>query len=117
MICFFFSSRRRHTRYWRDWSSDVCSSDLKDIIYATQKNAVLKLTGRAVKVDKRIQILVIPAFLSSQENMAHLPKNLNYGKIKSEYLGESCYIGQGAGKYPTAHAVVQDILSILEIGR
>src|SRR3712207_7795935 len=28
MIFFFFSSRRRHTRYWRDWSSDVCSSDL-----------------------------------------------------------------------------------------
>src|SRR3712207_8299595 len=25
----FFSSRRRHTRYWRDWSSDVCSSDLE----------------------------------------------------------------------------------------
>src|SRR5947209_18796407 len=29
-ICFFFSSRRRHTRYWRDWSSDVCSSDLNE---------------------------------------------------------------------------------------
>src|SRR5215203_5127589 len=28
IFCFFFSSRRRHTRYWRDWSSDVCSSDL-----------------------------------------------------------------------------------------
>src|SRR3712207_8708122 len=29
IVCmFFFSSRRRHTRYWRDWSSDVCSSDL-----------------------------------------------------------------------------------------
>src|SRR5258707_14431350 len=29
LFCFFFfSSRRRHTRYWRDWSSDVCSSDL-----------------------------------------------------------------------------------------
>src|SRR3712207_4616604 len=27
-IFFFFSSRRRHTRYWRDWSSDVCSSDV-----------------------------------------------------------------------------------------
>src|ERR1035437_6740142 len=27
-LSFFFSSRRRHTRYWRDWSSDVCSSDL-----------------------------------------------------------------------------------------
>src|SRR5882757_5845563 len=29
MVLFFFSSRRRHTRYWRDWSSDVCSSDLR----------------------------------------------------------------------------------------
>src|SRR3712207_8541935 len=28
VLWFFFSSRRRHTRYWRDWSSDVCSSDL-----------------------------------------------------------------------------------------
>ena len=28
MLCFFFSSRRRHTRYIGDWSSDVCSSDL-----------------------------------------------------------------------------------------
>src|SRR6266542_5439298 len=29
IICFFFfSSRRRHTRCYRDWSSDVCSSDL-----------------------------------------------------------------------------------------
>src|SRR3712207_7124676 len=29
----FFSSRRRHTRYWRDWSSDVCSSDLGDVAF------------------------------------------------------------------------------------
>src|SRR5215203_112123 len=31
---FFFSSRRRHTRYWRDWSSDVCSSDLRGLDYS-----------------------------------------------------------------------------------
>src|SRR5215217_8419153 len=29
---FFFSSRRRHTIYWRDWSSDVCSSDLDVVL-------------------------------------------------------------------------------------
>src|SRR5215471_20882180 len=28
LVAFFFSSRRRHTRSLRDWSSDVCSSDL-----------------------------------------------------------------------------------------
>src|SRR3712207_6409213 len=32
LLFFFFSSRRRHTRYWRDWSSDVCSSDLGEVI-------------------------------------------------------------------------------------
>src|SRR5256885_13177861 len=30
-MCFFFSSRRRHTRLQGDWSSDVCSSDLGQI--------------------------------------------------------------------------------------
>src|SRR5690606_40005494 len=29
---FFFSSRRRHTRFSRDWSSDVCSSDLRELL-------------------------------------------------------------------------------------
>src|SRR5215475_15710720 len=29
---FFFSSRRRHTRFSRDWSSDVCSSDLAKLL-------------------------------------------------------------------------------------
>src|SRR5256885_8548951 len=31
VFCFFFSSRRRHTRLQGDWSSDVCSSDLVQI--------------------------------------------------------------------------------------
>src|SRR5699024_3400709 len=31
-LFFFFSSRRRHTRSKRDWSSDVCSSDLFDVV-------------------------------------------------------------------------------------
>src|SRR3712207_8049855 len=50
MICFFFSSRRRHTRYWRDWSSDVCSSDLGEILIrygkAKKENEVLKLQNK-----------------------------------------------------------------------
>src|SRR5204863_5721907 len=40
VLFFFFSSRRRHTRSLRDWSSDVCSSDLKYDIGEEQLRAI-----------------------------------------------------------------------------
>src|SRR5256884_7218985 len=36
-IYFFFSSRRRHTRCSRDWSSDVCSSDLIALVFSDHR--------------------------------------------------------------------------------
>src|SRR2546422_1819057 len=53
LIFFFFSSRRRHTRCSRDWSSDVCSSDLFSAYYnealgsTCQVTAYDRLKGRA----------------------------------------------------------------------
>src|SRR5436305_7918126 len=44
MCVFFFSSRRRHTRCGRDWSSDVCSSDL----HPHDPDNLLKSSGRGV---------------------------------------------------------------------
>src|SRR5258707_3161737 len=48
--CFFFSSRRRHTRYWRDWSSDVCSSDLPNrfTVVNGYSHLFLLLSGYAI---------------------------------------------------------------------
>src|SRR5690606_40001739 len=43
---FFFSSRRRHTRFSRDWSSDVCSSDLGSLESAA---LLLRLDAHAVE--------------------------------------------------------------------
>src|SRR5690554_7288290 len=42
---FFFSSRRRHTRCGRDWSSDVCSSDLIAEKYANENNIDIIVNG------------------------------------------------------------------------
>src|SRR2546430_4416437 len=42
MIVFFFSSRRRHTRFDCDWSSDVCSSDLSCVTWADEHEAWLR---------------------------------------------------------------------------
>src|SRR3712207_8095965 len=46
-VVFFFSSRRRHTRYWRDWSSDVCSSDLSKN-FAPHLNVAYQWNGDSV---------------------------------------------------------------------
>src|SRR3712207_6870798 len=43
----FFSSRRRHTRYWRDWSSDVCSSDLVMTDPSSVRHSERHGTGRS----------------------------------------------------------------------
>src|SRR5206468_5480096 len=43
---FFFSSRRRHTSSDRDWSSDVCSSDLDGVRRALTNNADVVIRGR-----------------------------------------------------------------------
>src|SRR5439155_12539571 len=47
--CFFFSSRRRHTRWPRDWSSDVCSSDLAALTgpFLQQQEQALRDQNRA----------------------------------------------------------------------
>src|SRR5690606_40482910 len=44
---FFFSSRRRHTRFSRDWSSDVCSSDY---------HAAARLRARAARQEDRRRV-------------------------------------------------------------
>src|SRR3712207_9202953 len=51
----FFSSRRRHTKYWRDWSSDVCSSDLNsplDKVVSGGELSRIMLSLKTVFVDK-----------------------------------------------------------------
>src|SRR5690606_40682509 len=89
---FFFSSRRRHTRFSRDWSSDVCSSDLtlSDLYYEgdnlrdyfavnyfTQAKKVLK------KYPKGNENLAIPTWF-----YGHEPSNLFASSI-AKYFSNS----------------------------
>src|SRR3712207_4412006 len=63
-MCFIFSSRRRHTRYWRDWSSDVCSSDLFDSEYLrnnqNQKTYCNHLAFQRRQVERNMEINAKP---------------------------------------------------------
>src|SRR5690625_5509450 len=57
-MCFFFSSRRRHTRWPRDWSSDVCSSDLRiHLLVGTQRpDAAFLGEGLRDNFDTRVSL-------------------------------------------------------------
>src|SRR5690606_39652976 len=59
LLSFFFSSRRRHTRFSRDWSSDVCSSDLQSFAGA-RDGAEQRCTRvfQAAAVDIGVEVLL-----------------------------------------------------------
>src|SRR5256886_10411724 len=60
-LFFFFSSRRRHTRFDCDWSSDVCSSDLQDI------EPIYTLLGPLAPARRAIVIRNDPNLVPSQD--------------------------------------------------
>src|SRR3712207_8263257 len=83
---FFFSSRRRHTRYWRDWSSDVCSSDL----VGREDGKALALSYRFLRaLEHRIQLFnlrrthVLP---HNEADLRRLGRSLGYADPASELL-------------------------------
>src|SRR5437870_8354668 len=55
LLCFFFffSSRRRHTRWPRDWSSDVCSSDLRTARPASRARRARRRGRRSARRPRR----------------------------------------------------------------
>src|SRR5699024_1750779 len=65
---FFFSSRRRHTRSKRDWSSDVCSSDLY------REEMVMGYTEE--KLNSLDKETIIQLFLAQQEQLRQIDQNL-----------------------------------------
>src|SRR5690625_5733673 len=80
MSLFFFSSRRRHTRWPRDWSSDVCSSDLMTaeqvnplnkrilgIIRDTNPERLVVIAGEDYSGAHTLETLEVPDDVRSEE--------------------------------------------------
>src|SRR5256885_8707818 len=92
-LIFFFSSRRRHTRLQGDWSSDVCSSDLKQaLVTLSRENSINE--HRALDLANNVRVDLygepLPAFFS-QEN----ERNAAVDKLRSEErrVGKSVDLG------------------------
>src|SRR5699024_1239386 len=88
-VVFFFSSRRRHTRSKRDWSSDVCSSDLVEGLVRRSGAGVLTAAGGGTAG------LTFPAVLSAGVSglgtgvaAEHLVERLVEGRGEADVLSE-----------------------------
>src|SRR5207302_7456941 len=74
----FFSSRRRHTRFSRDWSSDVCSSDLEALQRVGLDPSLVKRYPHELSGGQRQRVLIAaaiapgPALLIADEPTANL---------------------------------------------
>src|SRR5690606_27048693 len=77
-VFFFFSSRRRHTRFSRDWSSDVCSSDLSKTKYfgheqdsVCQGESVLHKVAKSIFLDfaSENQSILLPGYYASSSGI------------------------------------------------
>src|SRR5436309_10903377 len=89
---FFFSSRRRHTRFSRDWSSDVCSSDLSFIV--TKKENLVLDDGAAageseLVLSKLAFIDVIKIFKIVRSIKLVVAKELPY-RSEERRVGKEC---------------------------
>src|SRR5699024_8104527 len=89
VIVFFFSSRRRHTRSKRDWSSDVCSSDLAKV-YSDGKWLTYDKINADTEIGNADKALQIVNFnLSNQAGY-----RLQY-RVHSAYIGWQPWVNQG----------------------
>src|SRR5688572_32872958 len=93
---FFFSSRRRHTRFDCDWSSDVCSSDLGRSIVCTV------IAGNRISDKKGVSLpdTDLPVGALTEKDRADLDAVLSTGVDRSEErrVGKECR-GGGAAYY------------------
>src|SRR5690606_39941169 len=99
---FFFSSRRRHTRFSRDWSSDVCSSDLVFLLMKITRMfgpASFQFTSRKDTLVKTKPLFSISSFIQQRVRWASKWKLHRSGKhdLRSEErrVGKSVEGGGG----------------------
>jgi len=84
-----------------------------DFEYAKMMGGTIKLLGVSKKIDeKRIAAFVSPCYLTGDDTLSNINGATNALEVISSNLQSTTYIGQGAGRYPTANSCVNDIVSL-----
>ena len=86
---------------------------LEDVAYAEDWGGVIKLIGRAKRLeDGRLTAAVFPAFIGEHSQLSNIDDVFNGVMIRGDATGDVVFYGRGAGKFPTASAVVADMIDV-----
>jgi homoserine dehydrogenase len=86
--------------------------ELTDIMMADRLGYRIKLLGIATKNDNQIMQRVYPALVLKDSHIAQINGAYNAVVVQSDYTDETLVVGRGAGRTPTASAIVADIMDI-----
>ena len=78
------------------------------------KGLTCKLIASAEKLSDSVAAYVEPTLLGADALESAVPANFNLISFEGEYAGKQSFFGQGAGRYPTAYNVVQDLVDIVQ---
>lgn len=84
---------------------------LMDVAYASNYNSVIKLIGKvAMKENGKIYCIVSPMLVSRESQLSSVDDVFNAIMVRGNATGDVMFYGKGAGKLPTASAVMADII-------
>lgn len=84
---------------------------LEDVKYAENWGGAIKLIGSAKRTEEgKILPMVRPAFVCNNDQLSHISDVFNGITVYGDAVGEVMFYGKGAGKLPTASAIVADIV-------
>ncbi|MBC6388825.1 homoserine dehydrogenase [Lactobacillus kunkeei] len=87
----------------------------EDVDFFLGRNMNIKLIGQARLYNQdKLAISIEPTLLPVDNTIATVNGNLNYVQLTGDTIGPLGFLGQGAGRKPTANALLQDVVDILE---
>ena len=96
----------------REGISRIAPQDLK---YAAELGYVVKLLGIAKRVGDRLEARVHPTMIPTAHPLARIEGVTNAVTVQGDAVGEVTFSGPGAGRMPTASAVVGDLLAVASL--
>lgn len=97
------------------YTEGITKISLSDVAFAREWGGEIKLIGDVKLMENgQIQILVCPMFVKNNNILASTDGVYNGIMVKGDAVGEALFYGKGAGKLPTASAVVADVIDCMK---